>query len=80
RYDEVWADLVPDTSTGSNLNELRSRWERVHSEYHVIPVSVNLLKYQGQKQRSFSEIVLRHAHQNPILTGVDDGVSTGLSS
>ncbi|TKX64614.1 hypothetical protein EXE45_16420, partial [Halorubrum sp. SP9] len=27
RYDEVWADLVPDTSTGSNLNELRSRWE-----------------------------------------------------
>ena len=80
RYDEVWADLVPDTSTESNRNELRDRWKRVHSEYHVIPVSVNLLKYQGQKQRSFSEIVLRHAHQNPILTGVDDGISTGLSS
>ncbi|WP_018258688.1 hypothetical protein [Halomicrobium katesii] len=80
RYDEVWTDLVPDTPAETNLNELRDRWERIHSDYHVIPVSVNLLKYQGQKQRSFSEIVLRHAHQNPILTGVDDDVSTGLSS
>lgn len=80
RYDDVWTDLVPDTSTDSGLSELRDRWERVHSTYHVIPVSVNLLKYQGQRQRSFSEIVLRHAHQNPTLTGVSDGVSTGLSS
>jgi len=44
------------------------------------PDPVNLLKYQGQKQRSFSEIVLRHAHQDADLTGVDDGISEGLSS
>ncbi|WP_435065839.1 hypothetical protein [Halobaculum sp. EA56] len=80
RYDDVWTDLVPDTSTEADLDALRDGWERVHSKYHVIPVSVNLLKYQGQKQRSFSEIVLRHAHQNPILTGVDDRISTGLST
>ena len=80
RYDDVWTALVPDTSTESDLEGLRDRWERVHSEYHAIPVSVNLLKYQGQKQRSFSEIILRHAHQNPILTGVDDGISSGMSS
>ncbi|QLC34354.1 hypothetical protein EFA46_009085 [Halarchaeum sp. CBA1220] len=80
RYDDIWTDLVPDTSTEADLDELRDEWERVHSEYHVVPVSVNLLKYQGQKQRSFSEIVLRHAHQNPILTGVDDSISTGLST
>jgi hypothetical protein len=80
RYDDIWTDLVPDTSSEGNLDELRDHWERVHSEYHIIPVSVNLLKYQGQKQRSFSEIVLRHAHQNRILTGVDDSISTGLSS
>ena len=80
RLDGVWADLIPDSSTERNLDDLRDRWEDVHSKYHVIPVSVNLLKYQGQKQRSFSEIVLRHAHQNPVLTGVEDGVSTGLSS
>ncbi|MFW5950023.1 MAG: hypothetical protein ACOCR6_01570 [archaeon] len=80
RSDDVWADLVPETSATIDLGELRQRWENVHSEYHVIPVSVNLLKYQGQKQRSFSEIVLRHAHRNPVLTGIDDGISAGLSS
>jgi hypothetical protein len=80
RSDEVWTNLVPDTSSSVDLDTPRNQWESVHSEYHVIPVSVNLLKYQGQKQRSFSEIVLRHAHQSPILTGVDDCISTGLSS
>jgi hypothetical protein len=80
RSDDVWNDLVPDASTSRDLNTLREQWNTVHSEYHIIPVSVNLLKYQGQKQRSFSEIVLRHAHQNPDLTGVDDSISTGLSS
>ncbi|SEO75791.1 hypothetical protein SAMN05216388_101858 [Halorientalis persicus] len=80
RSDDVWTALVPNASTSSDLDTLRDRWETVHSDYHIIPVSVNLLKYQGQKQRSFSEIVLRHAHQNPLLTGVDDTISTGLSS
>ena len=80
RSDDVWTTLVPDTPNGGDLDELRTQWEAVHSKYHVIPVSVNLLKYQGQKQHSFSEIVLRHAHQNPSLTGVEDNVSTGLSS
>jgi len=80
RYDDVWAALAPDTSTDTDLDALGRGWERVHSEYHVVPVSVNLLKYQGQKQRSFSEIVLRHAHRNPILTGVDDSISSGLST
>ncbi|GAA0679100.1 hypothetical protein ACFQDG_00655 [Natronoarchaeum mannanilyticum] len=80
QYEDVWTNLVPEAASDSNFDELRNRWERIHSEYHIIPVSVNLLKYQGQKQRSFSEIVLRHAHQNPLLTGVDDDISTGLSS
>ncbi len=80
RSDEVWRSLVPDPSATGALDTLRTRWESVHSKYHVIPISVNLLTYQGQKQRSFSEIVLRHAHQNPILTGVDDSISSGLST
>jgi hypothetical protein len=63
-----------------DFTDLRNNWKQVHEDFHVIPISVNLLKYQGQKQRSFSEIVLRHAHQNPLLTGVDDEISTGLSS
>ncbi|QSG08837.1 hypothetical protein [Halapricum desulfuricans] len=80
RYEDIWNDLTTEGVPGDALADLRDQWERVHSAYHVIPVSMNLLKYQGQKQRSFSEIVLRHAHQNPILTGVSDDVSTGLSS
>lgn len=82
-HDDIWDSLIPEPEEldGENdIDEIRRRWERVHEEYHVIPISVNLLKYQGQKQRSFSEIVLKHAHQNPVLTGVHNGVSEGLSS
>ena len=76
--DTIWNRLVPNDADDA-FETLRTRWEAVHNDYHVVPVSVNLLKYQGQKQRSFSEIVLRHAHQNPLLTGVDDAYSAGFS-
>jgi len=79
RRDTVWSDLTGDVSD-DRLDQLRSHWREIHDEYYVIPISVNLLKYQGQKQRSFSEIVLRHAHTDLDLTGVDDGISKGLSS
>ncbi|WP_138006594.1 hypothetical protein [Halalkalirubrum salinum] len=79
RRDSVWAALVGDV-TDEKGAQLRSHWREIHDEYYVIPISINLLKYQGQKQRSFSEIVLRHAHQAPDLTGVNDAISTGLSS
>jgi hypothetical protein len=79
QQDTVWSDLVQASGDGE-FEELSDHWQAVHDEYYVIPISVNLLKYQGQKQRSFSEIVLRHAHQDADLTGVDDGISKGLSS
>lgn len=75
--DEIWNDLAPSSTNG--LDELGDDWKTLHDEFYIIPVSVNLLKYQGQKQRSFSEIVLKYAHQNADLTGVDDGISSGLS-
>ncbi|WP_135304849.1 hypothetical protein [Haloarcula amylovorans] len=78
QYDEVWDDLTQ--LEADSATQLRDHWRTIHQDYHVIPISVNLLKYQGQKQRSFSEIVLRHAHQDPDLTGVDDDISEGLSS
>jgi len=79
QQETVWSDLAGD-ARDEPLNGLRDHWREIHDEYHVIPISVNLLTYQGQKQRSFSEIVLRHAHQDPDLTGVNDGFSEGLSS
>jgi len=78
QQDAVWSDLV-QISGDSEFEQLGDHWRTIHDEYYVIPISVNLLKYQGQK-RSFSEIVLRHAHQDADLTGVDDGISEGLSS
>ena len=75
--DAIWNDLAPSSTNG--LDELGDDWKTLHDEFYIIPVSVNLLKYQGQKQRSFSEIVLKYAHQNADLTGVDDGISSGLS-
>lgn len=78
RGDTIWADLVSESSDDS-FDQLRDNWRTVHEEFYVIPISINLLKYQGQKQRSFSEIVLSHAHQDPDLTGVDDEISEGLS-
>jgi hypothetical protein len=77
--DAVWSDLVQAAGDGE-FEHLGDRWRAIHDEHYVIPVSVNLLKYQGQRQRSFSEIVLRHAHQDADLTGVDDDISDGLSS
>ncbi len=78
QHESIWSDLVEGTEDDS-LPQLRDHWYTVHEGYDVIPVSVNLLKYQGQKQRSFSEIILSHAHQNSDLTGVNDNISEGLS-
>jgi hypothetical protein len=83
QQDLVWEDLV-QASNNDGIEQLRDHWRTIHDTFYVIPISINLLKYQGQtqrqKQRSFSEIVLRHAHQDPDLTGVDDEISEGLSS
>ncbi|QCC47680.1 hypothetical protein [Halobellus limi] len=71
QQDAVWSELAD----GRDLGGLEATWTAIHDEYEVIPVSVNLLKYQGQKERSFSEIVLRAAHTSERLTGVEGGLS-----
>ena len=74
QQDGIWGQLTD----GRELSSLKSTWESIHNEYEVIPISVNLLKYQGQKERSFSEIVLRSAHTSERLTGVEGGFSSQL--
>lgn len=71
---DVW-DALTD---GRDLADLRAEWQSVHEDYVVVPIPVNLLRYQGQKEHSFSEIVLRKAHQSEALTGVDGGFSSQL--
>ena len=72
--DDVWTQLTD----GRELDTLESTWASIHDEYEVIPISVNLLKHQGQKKLSFSEIVLRGAHTSQRLTGVEGGLSSQL--
>ena len=72
--DDVWTQLTD----GRELDALESTWSSIHDEYEVIPISVNLLKHQGQKKLSFSEIVLRGAHTSQRLTGIDGGLSSQL--
>ncbi len=72
--EDAWTRLAD----GHELDDLKTTWESIHDEYEVIPISVNLLKYQGQKERSFSEIVLRSAHASERLTGVKGGFSSQL--
>lgn len=74
RRDDIWTQLTGD----QRLPALERTWRSIHDEYEVIPVSVNLLKYQGQKERSFSEIILRAAHSSERLTGVEGGFSSQL--
>ncbi|RKD87664.1 hypothetical protein [Halopiger aswanensis] len=72
--DDVWEQLTD----GRELDTLESTWSSIHDEYEVIPISVNLLKHQGQKKLSFSEIVLRSAHTSERLTGTEGGLSSQL--
>ncbi|MYL17504.1 hypothetical protein GLW36_12730 [Halorubrum terrestre] len=72
--DDIWEELAD----GRGLENLESTWSSIHDEYEVIPVSVNLLKHQGQKKLSFSEIVLRSSHTSERLTGAEGGFSSQL--
>ncbi|AEH35604.1 hypothetical protein [Halopiger xanaduensis] len=72
--EDVWEQLTD----GRELDTLETTWSSIHDEYEVIPISVNLLKHQGQKKLSFSEIVLRSAHTSERLTGAEGGLSSQL--
>jgi len=72
--EDVWEQLTD----GRELETLESTWSSIHDEYEVIPISVNLLKHQGQKKLSFSEIVLRSAHTSERLSGAEGGLSSQL--
>jgi hypothetical protein len=74
RRNDIWGQLT----NGRELSQLQTTWESIHDEYEVIPISVNLLKHQGQKELSFSEIVLQAAHTSERLTGVEGGLSPQL--
>jgi len=58
--DTVWDrfDERPDTH-----GDLEDAWHSLHEEYLVVPVPINLLRYQGVREQSFSEIILQTIYQ-----------------
>ena len=58
--DAVWDrfDERPDDPDG-----LEDAWHSLHEEYLVVPVPINLLRYQGVREQSFSEIILQTIYQ-----------------
>jgi len=62
QQDAVWSDLV-QISGDSEFEQLGDHWRTIHDEYYVIPISVNLLKYQAKSSvasaKLFSDTPIR---------------------
>lgn len=43
-------------------SELGEAWQALHEDTVVVPLSINLLQYQGVREQSFSEIVLQSVY------------------
>jgi hypothetical protein len=43
--------------------ELGEQWHSLHDDTVIIPLSINLLQYQGVREQSFSEIVLQEVYK-----------------
>ena len=44
-------------------DDLENAWRSLHDEYLVVPVPINLLRYQGVREQSFSEIILQTIYE-----------------
>jgi len=55
----VW-DRFDDNNAEPALGEA---WEAMHDETLIVPISINLLQYQGVREQSFSEIVLQEVYK-----------------
>ncbi|XVH33748.1 hypothetical protein ACNS7O_18595 (plasmid) [Haloferacaceae archaeon DSL9] len=57
--EEVWNRLDSDGS----YTELFETWSSMLDEYRLVPLPINLLKYQSVREQSFSEIILQAVYQ-----------------
>jgi hypothetical protein len=63
--EEVWSRLA---GSGTRLPELRERWEGALDGHQLRPLSLNLLKYQGVRDRSLSSLLVNAAHREAGLS------------
>lgn len=62
--ESIWSRLDPD-KTHTNLYDT---WSEMLGEYHLVPLPINLLKYQTVREQSFSEIILQSIYQERGLS------------
>lgn len=63
--DEVWSSLA---GSGDTFTQLRHTWEAALDERFLQPLSLNLLKYQGIRDRSLSSLLVNEAHREAGLS------------
>ena len=56
---DVWSRF----DSNHEHSELGEQWQTLHDETVIIPLSINLLRYQGVREQSFSEIVLQEVYR-----------------
>ncbi|ELK49921.1 hypothetical protein D320_17900, partial [Haloferax sp. BAB-2207] len=57
--EEVWNRLDSDSA----YSDLFETWSTMLDEYRLVPLPINLLKYQSVREQSFSEIILQAVYQ-----------------
>lgn len=62
--DMVWGRF----DSQNKHSDLGDAWHALHDDLMVVPLSINLLKYQGVREQSFSEIILQKVYQKRGFT------------
>jgi len=62
--EKYWKVLAEDR----DYEDLRTRWYEATHENYLVPVSINLLKYQGAEEVSLSQILSRAIHTEQDLS------------
>lgn len=63
-YKKIWKALVGENN--SDIEDFKQEWKKTIDDYDLVPVSINLLKYQDKDNMSISKILIKEmfGHRN----------------
>jgi len=56
-HQKIWNSLEGENNSG--LEDFKQEWEKANEDYNLVPVSINLLKYQDKEDMSLSKILIK---------------------
>jgi len=56
-HEKIWKSLEGENN--SDLEDFKQEWEKAIDDYELVPVSINLLKYQDKEDMSLSKILIK---------------------